>query len=475
MVFPAGFDVDVAGRRHPGRRPRTATARSSSGRGRLANPLTFFAFLVADRPGAYAERRRPRRSAASRSTLTIRAWTDDLAWAKRVGGARRAGPAGPRRADRPALAARRRARRPGGGQPLDGRLCRPVRPAERPGRGRLLRRRLRGPARGGARLVQRQPAGRPVGERGVRLVLRPRGGRRRSVKVKADGDELTAGARKRRIPLNAWGPVGRADKATEDYAYAAVAGARPGDRRAGRRRTGCARSGRTRPAGSAPTSRRRPTGRRRRRRARRPRPSTARRTGVGCWTCSRHGRRRPTTTCGGRGSPATRTCPSSTPARPPGRGTPRSSRRPATGSCRGRPRRDAGVAVRRRDRAARATPRRSSPSATRSPTRPPRPASTAPATLRDGVREPGRVRRRDVEAAAELEAIDRYQRPPATPARPPPTSYDRSACGGRRPRPTWTAPGRFATGDLAGAAAAARRDRPGRSGRRRAMSAAAGR
>ena len=47
-------------------------------------------------------------------------------------------------------------------------------------------------------------------------------------------------------------------------------------------------------------------------------------------------RRRRTTTCGGRGSPARRTCRCSTIGPPPGSPTTRSSRRPATGSCRGR-------------------------------------------------------------------------------------------------------------------------------------------
>ena len=42
------------------------------------------------------------------------------------------------------------------------------------------------------------------------------------LKVKAKGDELTDELRKSKIPLNAWGPIGREDRGTEDYAYAAT-------------------------------------------------------------------------------------------------------------------------------------------------------------------------------------------------------------------------------------------------------------
>ena len=42
------------------------------------------------------------------------------------------------------------------------------------------------------------------------------------LKVKAKGDELTDELRKSKIPLNAWGPIGREERGTEDYAYAAT-------------------------------------------------------------------------------------------------------------------------------------------------------------------------------------------------------------------------------------------------------------
>ena len=40
--------------------------------------------------------------------------------------------------------------------------------------------------------------------------------------LKATGDALTPALEAARIPLNAWGELGRVDSATEDYAYAAA-------------------------------------------------------------------------------------------------------------------------------------------------------------------------------------------------------------------------------------------------------------
>ena len=78
----------------------------------------------------------------------------------------------------------------------------------------------------------------------------------------ATGDELTDKLRESKIPLNAWGPIGREESATEDYAYAATLEvARQIAERAGRRASRrCGGRHRTR---LAPTSRRRaPMGRR---------------------------------------------------------------------------------------------------------------------------------------------------------------------------------------------------------------------
>ena len=55
VVFPAGFQVEVE--RAPSRAPTVdSTGRTIFRSGRLDKPLTFFAFLVGDRPGAYMSR-----------------------------------------------------------------------------------------------------------------------------------------------------------------------------------------------------------------------------------------------------------------------------------------------------------------------------------------------------------------------------------------------------------------------------------
>ena len=52
--------------------------------GKLAKPLTFFAYLVADRGRRDYDRadRERRRRRDGRSTLTIQSWPDDTAWAR---------------------------------------------------------------------------------------------------------------------------------------------------------------------------------------------------------------------------------------------------------------------------------------------------------------------------------------------------------------------------------------------------------
>ena len=113
-----------------------------------------------------------------------------------------------------------------------------------------------------------------------------------ALEVKATGDELTPELEAARIPLNAWGAVGREDDKTEDYAYAAtLALARAIAERAGADglravwADAAARVGAYQP--SRPVSG--ADGGRRRRGRRHPRPSTGRPTGAACSTCSRSG------------------------------------------------------------------------------------------------------------------------------------------------------------------------------------------
>ena len=205
VVFPAGFAADVEAGSIP--KPLIdATGRTIYQTGTLDKPLSFFAYLIADRPGAYAER-----TASHGGRLAGQA--DDPGVAGRSGlveagrRSRRARPAGAGQSDRPALAARRRPDRTGGREPLDRRLRRAVRPGRGPGRGRLLRRRLRRPPRGGPRLVQRRRCW-PTAGRTRRSPRTTASRSRRSSDVKPTGGELTPEFEAARIPLNDWGRSG---------------------------------------------------------------------------------------------------------------------------------------------------------------------------------------------------------------------------------------------------------------------------
>ncbi|MEA2519386.1 MAG: hypothetical protein QOF49_1466, partial [Chloroflexota bacterium] len=85
VVFPAGFTVDATG---DGLRApvKDAAGNIVFSTGRLANPLTFLADFVATRPGTWTESTVQVRIADRTIPVTIRAWPDDPAWAKRVGG-----------------------------------------------------------------------------------------------------------------------------------------------------------------------------------------------------------------------------------------------------------------------------------------------------------------------------------------------------------------------------------------------------
>ena len=335
-------------RRGRGRQDRRPPTTDDDGRtifrsGKLAKPLEFFAYLVADRPGrlprTHRRDRRPR--APGRGP------------GPGVAGRRSRGPSASAACSR--WACRRSATRigldwptydqpldrPGGREPHDRRLRRAVRPECGQGRDRVLRRRLRRAPRGGPRLVQRLAAGRSLGERGVRLLLRHgRGGRPRARRSQptSSRDELAEGP----DPAQRLGTGrlrGRGAGGLRVRRVAALARAiaeRAGDE-------GLQAVWADARAGSAPTSR--PA-------AGRPRPSRARRTGAACWTCSRSGPTRPTTTCGGRGSRATPTSRCSTRAPRPASATTRmvaaaGGLAPASTD----PRRAAGVALQRRHRA----------------------------------------------------------------------------------------------------------------------------
>lgn len=85
VVFPPGFAVDVDA---PGLQgPTTDGAGNIVYRtGRLPNALTFLATFAADRPSAFTETNLNVAIGPDTIPVTIRAWPDDPAWAKRVSG-----------------------------------------------------------------------------------------------------------------------------------------------------------------------------------------------------------------------------------------------------------------------------------------------------------------------------------------------------------------------------------------------------
>ena len=85
VVFPEGYEVNVEsgdlGVATAGE-DGTVVLRS----GRLTKPLDFFAYVVAERPGDYAERRSSTTVGDESVELVLRSWEDDAPWAEHVGG-----------------------------------------------------------------------------------------------------------------------------------------------------------------------------------------------------------------------------------------------------------------------------------------------------------------------------------------------------------------------------------------------------
>ena len=84
VVFPTGFSVDVTSA-DLGKPTTDAAGNVTYSTGRLANPLAFFAYFIADRPGAFKETAIKVTIDGEAVPITLRAWPDDAAWAKRVG------------------------------------------------------------------------------------------------------------------------------------------------------------------------------------------------------------------------------------------------------------------------------------------------------------------------------------------------------------------------------------------------------
>jgi hypothetical protein len=85
VVFPKGYSVTVEAGSLPS--PTVdATGRTILKATGIGNPARFFAYVVADRPGSYKVSNVSVRVGGKPARLTIRAWKDDPAWAKRVRG-----------------------------------------------------------------------------------------------------------------------------------------------------------------------------------------------------------------------------------------------------------------------------------------------------------------------------------------------------------------------------------------------------
>ena len=217
-----------------------------SGPGRLAKPLTFYAFLVG-RPAGRLHRPRPssRRSAGPPSELTVRSWPEDKAWRKRVGDLVGRGPAGPRRRaiglpwprTEPLVVQEAVSRSTGGYAGLFDPTKGLVEIAYYANDFVVLHESAHSWFNGSL-LADRWANEAFASYYGLEAA--------KALKVKATGDVLTPKLQKAKIPLNAWGAVGREPAATEDYAYAATLGARAGDRPAGRRRRAARGLGRRR-------------------------------------------------------------------------------------------------------------------------------------------------------------------------------------------------------------------------------------
>ena len=84
MVFPPA--TTSSNRSERCRIPRTArTAHSIFASGELKDPLRFYSYFVADRPGAFAETDVSSSVGGVPVAVTVRAWSDDEAWAARTG------------------------------------------------------------------------------------------------------------------------------------------------------------------------------------------------------------------------------------------------------------------------------------------------------------------------------------------------------------------------------------------------------
>jgi hypothetical protein len=185
----------------------------------IANPLTWAAGVVADRPGAYRETSVSTTAGSTPVQLAVRSWTDDMPWNKRVSDllkrglpviARLVGAPYPR-TDR--LVVQEAVSRSLGGyaglfDPASGRM-----EISYDASGFIVLHEASHTWFNGSLLADRWANEAWASYYGALAASQ--------LKVKASIPSVTPALEKARIPLNAWGALGRQDDVTEEYAYAA--------------------------------------------------------------------------------------------------------------------------------------------------------------------------------------------------------------------------------------------------------------
>ena len=219
VVFPPGYDVKLEAGEIP--EPEVdGEGRTVYRTGRLAKPLDFFAYLVADRPGATTDTTVTTTVADEPVELTVRSWPDDPAWAERVSGLLTSGL--PILGERVGLA-----------WPLDKELV----VAEAVARTTGGYAGLFDPAEGTVEIayyaddfvVLHEAAhgwfnGALLADRWANEAFASYYATEAAAELEVDVRDasLTPELEAHRIPLNDWGPVGSEDPLQEDYAYAAA-------------------------------------------------------------------------------------------------------------------------------------------------------------------------------------------------------------------------------------------------------------
>ncbi len=220
VVFPKGYQIAVeAG--HIAAPTTLSDGRIVYRTGPLSAPLDFFAYLVGDRPGAYRDTTITPTVVGRQVAVTVRAWSDDVAWGQRIRRLLAKGlPALSERIglewpdyDKPLVVSEAVSRSTGGYagifDPSAGEVAIAYyaddfvvlhEAAHTWFNGSLLADRWSNEAF--ASYYAALAAG--------------------DLKLKVTTDRLTAALQKSRIPLNAWGAVGTLPVAQEDYAYAAT-------------------------------------------------------------------------------------------------------------------------------------------------------------------------------------------------------------------------------------------------------------